>query len=112
MWEIVWKVFVTFLIIYFVSDVIEKIIQFKAQDEKTSKVIIVKVRNRANDIEGIIRNLVWKCLTDNFGGYVPYIMVVDMGSDDETPQITERLAEEYSFLIPMTLDEYEQIRRR
>lgn len=112
MWEIIWKVFVTFLIIYFLFDVAEKIAAFKACDRKKEKVIIIKVKNRAGDIEGVIRGLVWRCLKDSFGGFVPYIIVIDMGCRDETMEIVRRLSSEYSFLIPMTLDEYEQIRRK
>ena len=111
MWEIIWKVFVTFLIIYFVFDVIEKTVTFTINDKKKQRAIIVKVRNRASDIEGVIRGLVWRCLKESFGGFIPYIIVIDMGCEDETMDIVRRLSNEYSFLIPMTLDEYEQIRR-
>ena len=53
----------------------------------------------------------WRCLKESFGGFIPYIIVIDMGCEDETMDIVKRLSKEYSFLIPMTVDEYEQIRR-
>lgn len=112
MWEIIWKVFVTFLIIYFVFDVIEKVVTFSMYDKRKEKVIVIKVKNRASDIEGIIRGLVWRSLKESFGGYIPDIIVVDMGSEDETMEIVRRLSKEYVFLIPMTLDEYDEIRRK
>lgn len=111
MWEMLRQFFVIFLIIYFVFDSAEKIVQYKRQNKNKEKVIIIKVKNRSCDIEGIIRGVVWKCLKESFGGYIPYIFVVDMGCEDDTMEIVRRLGDEYDFLIPMTLDEFNQIRR-
>lgn len=112
MWELLWRFFVTFLIIYFVFDSIEKILTYTKQNRDLQKVIIIKVKDCSRDIEGVIRSLVWRSLRVGAGGFIPYIFVVDMGCKDDTMEIVERLSREYSFLIGMTLDEYEQIRRK
>lgn len=60
--------------------------------------IIVTVKNQQETIEGIIRSIVWKSLNNIHGGIVPNILVVDMGSTDETPRILDRLHLEYDFI--------------
>ncbi len=60
--------------------------------------IIITVKNQQNSIEGIIRSVLWKSLNNSHGGIVPNILVVDMGSTDETPDILKRLHIEYNFI--------------
>ena len=59
-------------------------------------VIVVKVRNQEDNIEGIIRSIVWKSI-DN-GRIIPEILVVDLDSTDDTPDILERLSVRYDFI--------------
>ena len=60
--------------------------------------IIITVKNQQETIEGIIRSVVWKSLNNSNGGIVPNILVVDMGSTDETLNILKRLNIEYNFI--------------
>ncbi len=60
--------------------------------------IIVTVKNGQDTIEGIVRALVWRSLNNKQGGIVPEILIADLGSEDETPEILKRLFEEYSFI--------------
>ncbi len=69
---------------------------YKRGDIGDSYIIVVKVINKQDSIEGILRSIVWDNLKK--GSCVPPILVVDMGSTDETPTILKRLAEEYSFI--------------
>ena len=71
--------------------------------------IIITVKNQQDTIEGIIRSVVWKSLNNAHGGLVPKILVVDMGSTDETPQILSRLHDEYSFIQVTDSEEYVKI---
>jgi glycosyltransferase involved in cell wall biosynthesis len=68
--------------------------------------IIITVKNLQDKIEGIIRSIVWKNLNNSQGGRVPKILVVDLGSDDETPKILEKLCNEYDFIIATDKNEY------
>ncbi len=72
--------------------------------------IIITVKNQQDTIEGIIRSIVWKSLNSKRGGgIVPNILVVDMGSTDETPEILERLCVEYDFIEVTDNVEYTKI---
>ncbi len=72
--------------------------------------IIITVKNQQDTIEGIIRSIVWKSLNSKRGGgNVPNILVVDMGSIDETPEILKRLCVEYDFIEVTDNTEYTKI---
>jgi len=60
--------------------------------------IIVTVKNQQDAIEGIVKSLVWKSLNNEYGGIVPNILIIDMGSTDETPKILEKLHRDYEFI--------------
>lgn len=62
---------------------------------------ILMVRDAAESIEGMIRPLAWQELCEE-------VIVIDLGSHDETADILNRLSEEYSFLSIMTLCEYQE----
>lgn len=66
--------------------------------KKEDVFIIVTVKNQQDTVEGLIRSLVWKSLNNEHGGIIPNILVVDMGSTDETLEILERLHTEYDFI--------------
>lgn len=110
MWDIIFKVAIVFLLIYFVCDFFKKVVEIKRNNDRLNTVIVVRVKNREEDIERIVRSLIWKCLKVSNGGYIPYIMIVDMGSQDNTLDIAKKLNKEYDFIIPMTYDEYLKLR--
>ena len=60
--------------------------------------IIITVKNQQESIEGILRSVVWKSLNKKRGRKVPNILVVDLGSTDETYIILEQLCKEYQFI--------------
>ena len=62
---------------------------------------IIMVQNGAEYIEGLIRSLSWQEIHEE-------IIVIDLASTDETPEILRRLASEYEFLLVMTEQEYEE----
>ncbi len=74
--------------------------------------IIVTVKNAQDTIEGIIRALVWKSLNNKQGGIVPKIIIADLGSNDETPKILEKLCVEYNFIEITDSEGLERITKR
>ena len=71
-------------------------LSFKRNVISENYLIVVKVINKQDSIEGILRSIVWDNLKK--GSCVPPILVVDMGSTDDTPSILKRLSDEYSFI--------------
>lgn len=61
--------------------------------------IVLSVKNQEDTIENMIRAIAW----DPRSGEV---VAIDLGSDDETPEILNRLEQEYSFLHCMNKEEY------
>jgi len=67
-------------------------------DATAERCIVLPVKNSQNDIEALLRSVVWQNLHNKNGGSVPDIFVVDLGSDDETPKILERICKDYDFI--------------
>ena len=67
---------------------------------------VITVKDRENDVEGIIRSLAWKQLNLASCGTIPELYAVDLGSCDGTYEILERLALEYDFLRVLHKNEY------
>ncbi len=78
-------------------------LSFKKSTLCENYLIVVKVINKQDAIEGILRSIVWDNLKK---GGVPPILVVDMGSTDDTPMILQRLAREYSFIHVTDINGY------
>ncbi len=67
-------------------------------DTAAEQCIVLTVKNNQNDIEALLRSVVWQNLHKKNGGHVPDIFVVDLGSDDETPEILRRICQGYDFI--------------
>lgn len=66
--------------------------------EKNEPCIVLTVKNQQESVEGLIRSIVWQNLHAKNGGRVPKIIVVDLGSSDNTPDILNRIASDYDFI--------------
>lgn len=113
MWYILLKSVVTVLVIYALIDIVHKSVSafFVREPYKNENVfIVIKVKNQENKIEGVVRSLIWKHLSVSGGGYVPNILIVDTGSTDSTPEISQKLSDDYSFIHFMTEDKFEQMK--
>lgn len=88
-----------FAIVGMVS-IAEELLHFFLYTRKSEKsaCVIVTVKNQQDSVEGMIRGIVWQNLHNNNGGQVPQIVVVDLGSEDDTPEILNRIAANYSFV--------------
>ncbi len=60
--------------------------------------VVLTVKNQQDSVESMIRSIVWQNLHAQNGGVIPQIVVVDLGSEDETPNILKRLANDYKFV--------------
>ena len=113
MYQIVFKTIITFFVIYALLDIIMRLIDMiNGRDEECDEsiFIVVKVLNQEKNLEHIIRSIIWKNITCAKGGRLPTVLIVDMGSDDDTPEIAERLARDYSFIHCTDSEEYEKIK--
>ena len=113
MYEIVFKTVITFFVVYALLDIIVRVTELlfnKDNDTEESTFIVVKVLNQEKNLEYIIRSIIWKNLTAAKGGKLPTVLIVDMGSTDETPEIASRLARDYPFIHCTDIDDYERIK--
>ena len=60
--------------------------------------ILVAVKNQEENIEGIVRSIVFKNLYDRNDEIFNNILIADMGSTDNTVKILKKLCGEYEFL--------------
>lgn len=76
--------------------------------KKNEFMIVIRVKDSENTIEGTIRMLAWKFLKNSTCGYIPDILIVDNNSTDNTAEIAQRLCDEYSFIYYTTAELYEK----
>lgn len=67
---------------------------------------VMAVRNQEESVEGMIRSAVWKALARQGGRTINDIVVLDLGSEDETRDILQRLEQEYDFVHVMSREDY------
>lgn len=107
MMAILQATFFWFFAIIGFCEIIRRIIScFLKEDAHKEMYIILTVKNEEENIEDIIRSLVWKYSSNEDFVTLPHIIVVDLGSTDATFDILEKLTDEYPFLYPMTKDHY------
>lgn len=113
MLEILHKTIVTFLVIYAVSDILVRIYGFFASDifAKDKYIAVIRVKNCEDELENAVRSVIMRTLSRRGGGELPYLLIVDLGSDDGTAEIAKRLCLDYDFVYYMTDDEYNDFRR-
>ena len=114
MYAIVFKTIITFLAVYAVLDIVIRIgdIFFDGGKDSSERVfIVVKVLNREKNLEYIIRGIIWKALNNAKGGNLPNVLIVDMGSDDETSTIAKKLAHDYSFIYYTDNADFDEVKK-
>lgn len=67
--------------------------------------IVMFVGNQEDSVEGIVRSAAWNEKSQN-GGDCRDIVVVDLGSEDETFEILMRLQNEYEFVHAVSRENY------
>ncbi len=68
------------------------------EDVLTYRVLALK--DCEDTVEGLIRSIAWEDIREN-------LIVLDLGSTDETREILQRLEREFDFLCVMTTAEYQ-----
>ena len=109
--DILVKSIIWFLVVFAIIQILVNIYKYfytiKRNDNKNKGIyIIVTVKNQQETVEGIIRSIVWRSLNKSYYGVVPNILIVDMGSTDDTLKILEKLHNEYEFIKVTDKEEY------
>lgn len=113
MWYIFFKSVITVLVIYAVITILEKIITaiFLPNPHNDQNIfVVIKVKNQEKNLEGVVRSIIWKNLKISEGAYIPNILIVDKGSDDDTQIISEKLSNDYSFVFYTTEEQFEKMK--
>lgn len=113
MLNILIKSVVTVLVIYAVIDIVKNFIYHLVgmkSDKDENVFIAIKVKNNEEYLEGIVRRIIWQQLKLSNGGYIPTILIVDMGSTDQTQRIALKLCDDYDFIYYTTEAEYIKIK--
>ncbi len=108
MWDIVFKSLVTFFVIFGIIEMFSKCVKalIRPNTEKKEIFIFIHAKNLEESLEYIIRTTVFDYLLNHGGRTIPYIIVVDKGSQDRTREICQRLSRDYEFLYYTTEKEY------
>jgi len=111
MFDVALKSVITFLVIYFIIETGIKLVKFfLSEKERKDIFVFIHVKNQENNIEYIVRCTILNYLHKYGGRTVPYIVIVDKGSEDNTYEIAKKLCHDYDFLYYTTSDEYENFK--
>lgn len=112
--ELCLKTIISFLVIYGFISLVKEIFNaiFTPKGSYDDIVVVVKVLNSEESLEATVRMILWKCLKFTHGGFVPNILIVDMGSTDSTADIAKRLCSDYSFIEYTTSEKYDEAKNK
>ncbi len=101
--ETVWIILLSFFAAYGIVQLMVRMMLFarKRNCEEAFSYRVLVLKNCQETVEGLIRSMAWEDIRDD-------LIVVDLGSEDETPEILERLERELDFLYVMTPEEYQE----
>lgn len=102
---------ICFFALYGILELILTIIHYRPQTNG-EKIIskpyaVLSIKNHEDCIESVIRSIAWH-MTAQAGcaQYITELIVIDLGSSDQTPDILNLLSHEYDFIHVMNKDEY------
>lgn len=112
MLNVICKTLITFLVIYAIIKLCSEFFGFLFNEPKDKKdvFVFIRVKNKEESIEYIVRCTILNYLNKYGGRTVPYIVIVDEGSVDKTEEISRRLCNDYDFLFYTSGDEYEEFK--
>lgn len=96
-WVILLSFFAAFGIVQMVAGIICSARRRNCDDVLSFRVLVVQ--DCQDSVEGLIRAIGWEDVRDD-------LIVVDLGSTDDTPKILEKLERELDFLWVMNPEEY------
>ena len=105
---ILFTIILCFALYGFSRTVLYFLYAFILEKEKllVSPYTVLCVKNQAESIEATLRSLAWHIMSQNRTNKITDIIVVDLGSTDETFDILVCLAREYDFIHPMHKESY------
>ena len=106
--DVLFKTFVTFFVIYGMAEMLSKCLSHFKSGENKEIFIFIHVKNKEESLEYIVRTTIINYLAKYGGRIIPYVVVVDKGSQDSTKEISQKLANDYDFLYYATEEEYNQ----
>lgn len=101
-WVILLSFFAAFGIVQMVAVGICSARKRRCDDALSYRVLVLK--DCQDSVEGLVRAIGWENANDD-------LIVVDLGSADETPKILEKLERELGFLWVMNQAEFEEYNR-
>lgn len=69
---------------------------------------VLSVKNCECCIEALLRSIVWQMKLGKCKNCLDTLIVVDLGSEDNTFSIMEKLSLEYPFICNISMDEYKK----
>ncbi len=114
MFDVFIKSILTFLVIFAVVELFSKVLDFIFSEPKEKKdvFVFIHVLNQEDTIEYVIRSTIMNYLNSYGGRIVPYIVIVDKGSEDKTVEISKKLCEDYDFVYCTTEEKYLQFKNQ
>ncbi len=113
MLSVIFKSVFCFLVVYAIIDIIRRAVGAffsKGPAVRDDVFVVIKVKKHAKCIEGVVRSIIWRSLSIGGGGFVPSILIVDMGADEETALLAQKLCGEYGFIYYTTSEKYESMK--
>jgi len=106
------KTIVTFLTIYGAVQLISQLFLCVRKETcgKKDLFVFIHVKNQENNIEYIVRTTILNFLNSYGGRIVPYIVIVDKGSQDRTAEISRKLCDDYEFIYYTTEEDYQKFK--
>ena len=94
--------FCIFLTIYCLSiaviEIFGLISSFLHGTKKEKYIITLTVKNQEKTLEGIVRNIVFSLSSEHWSDSISDIVIIDLGSTDDTVKIAEKLSCDYPFV--------------
>ncbi len=97
------------LLCVYLRNTILKVAAHQPESEKIKPpYAVISVKNGEDCIEGVIRSMAWQLQTQaaDFKNCINELIVVDLGSTDETSYIVKKLSQEYPFVHYMNKTQY------
>ena len=112
--EIIFKAFCIATVVFCIVTIAKKFI-FTSNKTKLFNqhcFIILKMKDCHEQIEGIIRSIIWESLNITNGGFIPNILIVDDGISENTLQIIKKLMKDYNFIYYITNENFNKIKEK
>lgn len=91
--------------IIYLAYLLQRSLGRKKREQKGIYTLVLSAKDREEDIEGIVRDFILNAKMDGFEDKLLNIILLDLGSEDDTSRIMERLSREYTIVDHIQPDE-------